>query len=371
MPDKTAIRVLQFGTSRFLQAHADLFLDEAKAGPVAVIASSGGASGRDRVRAFGAPEGYPVIIRGIENGTPIERTQQIHVVTQGLTASDDWPDILRIAATEAEIILSNTTEAGLAHDNDRVDIADPARSVPPSFPGKLLACLAARFAAGGAPVSIFPTELVDGNGRILQGLVTALAEQNHASPAFLAWLGGSCRFANSLVDRIVSEAIDPVGAVAEPYALWAIETQPGLAPPCIHPAIRMVPDLQPYQRLKVHILNLGHTFLAQALLDGGWPQDVTVRQMMQDPRMRASLTTLYDDEVLPGFTARGMPQEAAEYIATTLSRFDNPYLAHRVSDIAKGHETKIGTRVAGFLAWVDAAGPVAMPRLRAWTARRG
>ena len=30
-------------------------------------------------------------------------------------------------------------------------------------------------------------------------------------------------FGNTLVDRIVSQDIEPVGAIAEPYALWAIQ----------------------------------------------------------------------------------------------------------------------------------------------------
>ena len=47
--------------------------------------------------------------------------------------------------------------------------------------------------------------------------------------------------AQAELDRIVSEPIEPVGAVAEPYALWAIEAQPGLVAPTAHPAIRIVP----------------------------------------------------------------------------------------------------------------------------------
>ena len=71
------------------------------------------------------------------------------------------------------------------------------------------------------------------------------------------------RWANSLVDRIVSEPLAPAGAVAEPYALWAIEDQPGLVTPCRHPAIVVTNDLRPYLRLKLFILNLGHTYLAE------------------------------------------------------------------------------------------------------------
>ena len=32
----------------------------------------------------------------------------------------------------------------------------------------------------------------------------------------------------------MSEALDPIGAVAEPYALWAIQSGPGVRPVCEH-----------------------------------------------------------------------------------------------------------------------------------------
>ena len=39
-------------------------------------------------------------------------------------------------------------------------------------------------------------------------------------------------------------------------------------------------------------------------------------------------------------------------MATTLDRFDNPFLEHRLSDIAAGHPTKVQRRIGGFLCWV-------------------
>ena len=363
--------VLQFGTSRFLQAHADLFLDEAGAGPVTVVASSGGAAGLARARAFNDPAGYRVILRGLVDGQPVETRQQVHVVTRGLTAEADWPEVLRIAAQEARCVISNTTEAGLVAGDEVIDLRHPEASVPPSFPGKLLACLAARHAAGGEGLTVFPTELVARNGAVLETLVRDMARRNGATPGFLDWMAARCVFANSLVDRIVSESLEPLGAVAEPYALWAIERRPNLVPPCTHPAIRIVDDLEPYQRLKVHILNLGHTVLAQTWLDGGWPVQTTVREMLADVRTRTDLLRLYHDEVLPGFAARGLGPEAKAYLATTLGRFDNPFLAHRVADIAKGHGAKLQSRIGAFITWAGAAGPLPMPRLRALAARSG
>ena len=77
------------------------------------------------------------------------------------------------------------------------------------------------------------------------------------------WIGEDCVWVNSLVDRIVSEPLEPLGAVAEPYALWAIEDQPGLELPCRHADVVVTNDLKRYERLKLFILNLGHTCLAE------------------------------------------------------------------------------------------------------------
>lgn len=66
--------IIQFGTSRFLQAHADLVAHEARdgdlaIGPIPVVQTSGPRERAARVRAFGHPEGYPVILRGLEEGS--------------------------------------------------------------------------------------------------------------------------------------------------------------------------------------------------------------------------------------------------------------------------------------------------------------
>ena len=76
---------------------------------------------------------------------------------------------------------------------------------------------------------LFPCELISRNGEVLRGVVDGLARGLGAGAGFFAWLNERCIWACSLVDRIVSEALDPIGAVAEPYALWAIQDGPGVA----------------------------------------------------------------------------------------------------------------------------------------------
>jgi tagaturonate reductase len=351
-------RIIQFGTSRFLQAHVDLFVHEARqagqaVGPIAVVQASASAARAGRVPAFGRPEGYPVVIRGLEAGQPVERTVTVTSVDRGLATARDWETIAVLFATEAEAVVSNMGDAGYAVDPaDRTPALLRSAAVPVSFAGKLVVLLLRRWQAGGAPLVMLPCELINRNGDVLRDTVTGLAREVEAPADFLRWLGGSVIWANTLVDRIVSEAIEPVGAVAEPYALWAIERQPGLEPPCLHAAIVMADDLEAFERLKLHILNLGHTVLADIWLEEGRDMAETVRAILGDAGIRARLETLYQREVIPGFAARGSAAAAAVYVGETMDRFLNPFLDHRIADIAQNHALKVERRIAAFLAWI-------------------
>ncbi|MBX9468378.1 MAG: mannitol dehydrogenase family protein [Rhizobium sp.] len=354
--------ILQFGTSRFLQAHADLFVSEAmeadKAlGPITVVQTTGDPSRAGRIGALSAPEGFPVIIRGLEDGKPVEREVRVRSVSRSLSTQANWAEVTRIFVEEARVILSNTGDKGYALvDGDTVD------GVPRSFPMKLLALLHARFCGGGMPLTILPCELISRNGEVLQRLIVDLARRHTADATFVSWLSEHVVWGNTLVDRIVSEPIEPAGAVAEPYAIWAIERQPGLTLPCEHACIKVVDDLTPYERLKLHILNLGHTVLADRWMKEGRPAAECVKDILADDLIRAELEEIYLDEVVTGFRQHGLGDEAEAYVITTLERFLNPYLDHRLADIAGNHAEKIVRRIIGFRDWCP---DVRMPRLSA------
>jgi tagaturonate reductase len=364
------IPILQFGTSRFLQAHVDLFIDEAlqcgeALGRVAVVQTTGNPQSARRIAALPAPGGYPVRIRGRREGQVIDVERRVTAVAAGLDAAADWPAVRALAVT-TQVIVSNTGDRGyeLAGE-DGPGLLDAA--VPPrSFPAKLLVLLHGRWRSGGAPVTLFPCELVARNGRVLRRVVTGLARAWRLDDAFAAWLGSGCIWIDSLVDRIVSEAIEPAGAVAEPYALWAVEAQPGMVLPCRHPRIVVTDRLEPYERRKLFLLNAAHTFLAERWLAGGRAADETVAQAMADPALRGELEALWHDEILPVFDALGEAAMARAYVAEVRERFMNPFLAHRLADIAQNHHEKIRRRllpVAALARELDLALP--QPRLRA------
>ena len=346
--------VIQFGTSRFLQAHADLFLSEGTPSrAITVVQTSGDAARSRRLAALAAPEGYPVRIRGLRDGCTIDETKTVTSVRRCLSAATDWPEVVRVFVEEAEFVLSNTGDAGYqSRPEDGAAAYHPAMS----FPAKLFHLLAARHAAGAVPIIVMPMELVVDNGKVLRDAVLAVARLQGASGALVSYIEDRMVWACSLVDRIVSEPIEPAGAVAEPYALWAIQKGSGVVAPCAHPAIEMVDDLKDIERLKLHILNLGHTVLVDIWQQLGGRGDPIVRDFIADPRVIDELTTIYSDDVLPVFAHLGQGEPAERYLAVTLERFANPFLDHRLADIAQNHAQKVERRIGAFLDLARTAG---------------
>jgi tagaturonate reductase len=282
-------------------------------------------------------------------------------VGAGVDAATQWDELERLFVA-ARCAVSNTADRGYETDpDDRLDAGPPR-----SFPAKLAKLLLARFSAGAEPLTLFPCELTPGNGRVLRGVVLETLDRWQAPPKARDWVGEKCLWVNSLVDRIVSEPLEPLGAVAEPYALWAIEDQPGLELPCRHAAIVVAADLKPYERLKLFILNLGHTYLAEMWAKESGPPELTIREAIADTATRAKLDALYEDEVLPVFAGIGMGDEASAYLKTVMERFANPFLNHRLSEIFINHEAKKRRRFGGLIDLAKADDlRVAQPRLKA------
>jgi tagaturonate reductase len=342
--------ILQFGTSRFLQAHVDLFVSQALAGTdgagqalggITVVQTTDRSDGAARIAALADGAAYPVRVRGISHGERIDTALECSAVKAAVQASAAWPALREAVARHVQVIVSNTADKGYQLDAGDSVAALTSDTPPASFPAKLLVLLHGRWVADHAStLTLFPCELIERNGDVLRDVVVALAREWGLEDAFAVWLRDHCVWANSLVDRIVSEAIAPVGAVAEPYALWAIERHPRLVLPCQHPAIVLTDDLAAHERRKLFLLNAGHTFLAERWSKDGRPADETVRAAMADAALRAELEALWHDEILPVFDALGERPAAQAYLVDVRERFENPFLDHRIADIAQNHAQK-------------------------------
>jgi tagaturonate reductase len=371
--------ILQFGTSRFLLAHVALFVSQAlergdAIGGISVVQTTGNPASQARAAALARQGGYPVRIRGQEHGVAVDKTVVCDAIRAAWIADRDWAAVRRAAIDHVRVIVSNTGDTGYRLDErDSADLLAGDGGAPRSYPAKLLVLLHARWRERASEgVSIFPCELVANNGDTLREIVTGLARQWSLSDDFVDYVTNRCVWVNSLVDRIVSEPIDPVGAVAEPYALWAIERRERMELLCTHESIVLTDDLPTYERLKLFFLNLGHSWLAEQWLAQQRSLSETVLDAMQDARLRADLEAVWQEEVLPVFAAMGMRVRAEDYLSSVRERFSNPYLDHRIADIAQNHVAKVKRRV---LPLIELANSLSMqsaqPRLRGLLAKRG
>ena len=339
--------ILQFGAGKFLRAFFDLFVQEAtdagqEPGKVVVVQSTPGARAgelNDRGCA------YHVLLRGISGGERVDEARLVESISRALVADESWAEVLELARSEdLRVIVSNTTEKGYEVDGSD----DPGSSPPASFPAKLLQVLSARFDAGRGGLTILPCELIEHNASSLRGIVLALAERWRLPLEFLRWVAKECAWHENLVDRIVTGRPeghplleeDPLALACEPFALFAIEACDGKLGLFSHPAIRAVNDVTPYALRKVRILNGAHTALVAKALPAGF---ATVRDAVEDPGVGSWLRDLLFQEIVP--TVKERVEDAEGFANEALERFRNPFVEHRLEDIALHHEEKMRLRL--------------------------
>ena len=117
-----------------------------------------------------------------------------------------------------------------------------------------------------------------------------------------------------------------------------------------------MPALEKIEALKLFVLNLGHTFLTDRWLKSQGGDDVLVRNLMDDAAELASLKAVLTTEVRPAFVSADLADEFDAYIEATIERFANPYLDHRIADIAQNHSQKVERRIAAALEWAREVG---------------
>ena len=100
-----------------------------------------------------------------------------------------------------------------------------------------------------------------------------------------------------------------------------------------------VKDLKPYQLRKVRILNGSHTLMSLGLLRG----KQHVRETMEDPQFSSWIRQAVLEEIVP---AMDMPELGLEsYAEEVFERFLNPYIDHKLQDIALNTAGKFKVRV--------------------------
>ncbi|MGV3505446.1 MAG: tagaturonate reductase [Adhaeribacter sp.] len=356
-------KVLQFGTGVLLRGLPDFFIDKANRqgffkGRVVVVKSTAGGSPAD----FAAQDNlYTLCTRGIDQGQPVKENVICSAISRMIAAETDWEQVLEVAASnQLEVIVSNTTEAGIALADDDIYAMPPV-----SFPGKLLAVLLTRYKRfygdSSKGLVVVPTELVPGNGGKLRDIVLEQARRHQLDEGFFNWLQHSVTFCNSLVDRIVPgkpEAAalanleqelgyqDALLTMTEPYRLWAIEGDERVAQVLsfaqADAGVVITPDIARYRELKLRLLNGTHTLSCGLALLAGVE---TVQQAMEDPDLSAFIAALMQQEIAPAIPYAVEAPDAAAFAGQVLDRFRNPHIRHPWISITLGYSAKLKLRV--------------------------
>jgi len=354
-------KVLQFGEGNFLRGFVDWMIHEMNKkelfnGKVVIVQPLSGGM----VDLLNKQDGlYTLFLRGLQNGEIVRDKSLISSVSTGINPYTEFDKYMKCAENpELRVIISNTTEAGIAYNpDDRFQDAPPA-----SYPGKLTVFLYKRFEIFNADPAkgfiILPCELIDRNGDNLKRIVLQLAKEWQLGNNFISWLNSSNHFLNTLVDRIVTgfprdeyesltEEIgyhDHVLDAAEIFHLWVIEGDKKLAKelPFTEAGLNVIwtEDMAPYRTRKVRILNGAHTMTVLAAYLYG---KETVKECMDDPVLRLYMNKGIFKEIIPTLA---LPEnELKEFATAVAERFANPFIKHYLLSITLNSTSKYKTRV--------------------------
>ena len=358
--------IIQFGEGVFLRGFVDYFVQKMHTAGVydgKIVVVQPIEKGRcDELNRVGCR--YNLFLRGISNGKEVCERTEVHSISRCVNPYADFSAFLALAHNpDCRVVVSNTTEAGIAYsDADRFDDAPPA-----SFPAKVTRLLYERYRTGLGGFLFLPCELIDNNADRLRECVLRYAALWNLGEEFVQWVQRENTFANTLVDRITTgypteEAAelekqigyaDPFLDTAEIFHLWVIQGNFEHELPLQHAGINVVwtDDVTPYKKRKVRILNGAHTSM---VLAGHLYGLTTVLECMQDPVMHEFLSRTLFDEIIPTL---GNSETDIQFGKDVLERFRNPFIHHKLLAIALNSVSKFRVRVLpSLLAYRDMTG---------------
>jgi fructuronate reductase len=310
---------------------------------------------------------YTLAIRDAdEQGQPRQRLQVIGAVCRLLVAPENPQAVLEhIAAPDTRIVSLTVTEKGYCHDPAtgmlRLDHPDIVHDLthpqqPRSAIGMLVYGLQLRLARGHGPLTLMSLDNLPANGRVLRAAVLRFAQET--DPVLAARIAAECCFPCSMVDRIVPRTTDSDRAavsqalgcedawpvLGEPFFDWAVEDQfVADRPQWSLGGGRFVSEAEPWERLKLRMVNGTHSSIAYLGAMAGWQ---TVDKAIAQAPLREHIHALMRDEIEP--TLPSLPGlDLARYRGELLARYANPALAHRTQQIAMDGSQKLPQRMLG------------------------
>lgn len=363
------VKIMQFGEGNFLRAFVDWIVNSTNkatdfnAGVVVVQPMPFG-----RCKELEDVDGlYTLYLQGLQDGKAVREHEVIKCLQDFINPFTQYDKYLEYALSDdLEMIISNTTEAGIAFDETDTDFS----VCPKSYPGKLLAFLEKRFEAGKKGLFIMPCELIDHNGETLKATLVKLAKHLNKSEALINYVANENKYYNTLVDRIVpgyprdnAEEFqldlgyqDNNMVVGEIFHLWCIDAQTvedkaeakanlaalEAALPTAKAGLNVlfVDSIVPYKQRKVKILNGSHTTLVPVSYLAGVD---AVKETIEDPELGKFVKEFIYDEVIPTIAIPYDQMDA--YSKSVLERYMNPYVHHLLMSIALNSSSKYKERI--------------------------
>lgn len=346
--------IIQFGEGGFLRSFADVFVHQMNEkglydGKVVVVQPIE----KGLISVLNEQKGtYHQFLRGIEDGKVVEECRKVTSISRGINPYTEFSAYLELAHNpDMHVIISNTTEAGIEYLG-----TESFEDAPPkSFPAKLTRLLYERFTAGLSGFIVLSCELIDNNGKELLDCVLKYAKLWNLSREFVLWVQKENHFCNTLVDRICTgypkdeaEALtarlgeeDKLMNTAEIFHLWVIEGEFEKEFPLKAAGVNVIwtPDVTPYKKRKVRILNGAHTSMVLAARLYGLS---TVKECLDDATVRAFLDKTLSEEIIPTL---GNSTEDIAFGKAVLDRFANPFVKHQLLSIALNSVSKFRARV--------------------------
>jgi mannitol 2-dehydrogenase len=298
--------------------------------------------------ALAAQDGlYTLVIRH-SGGTWEPRV--IGSITEYLFAPDD-PEaaIEKMAAPATRIVSLTVTEGGYGLDpvSGAFNPAEPGiaadlrpGAVPSTMFGLVTEALARRRERGIPAFSIMSCDNIQGNGQVSRHAFTAFARLR--DPDLASWMTAHVRFPNAMVDRITPRTTgadraelgrrfglqDQWPVFCEPFTQWVLEDSFAAGrPPLEDAGVRIVGDVEPYELMKLRLLNASH----QALCYPGYLVGYRlVHDVTGDELFARFLGDYMTSEAIP--TLRPVPGiDLAGYARELIERFSNPEVGDTVA----------------------------------------
>ncbi|UQU62604.1 mannitol dehydrogenase family protein [Couchioplanes caeruleus] len=367
------VRMVHLGLGNFFRAHQCWYTEHAPdAGDWGYAAFSGLGRG-DLAARLTAQDGLYTLVTRDPSGDSFE---VIGSLSRAHAADDHQAWLAYFASVDLSVVTLTVTEAGYLRGPDggldagrpevQADLAalrDDPTALVRTTPGRIVAGLAARRAAGAGPIALVPCDNVPGNGAIAGRVVRDMARL--FDPALTDWLDASLAVVTTAVDRItprpapdearhVREATgldDSCPVATEPFHEWVLSGSfPAGRPAWPDAGATLTEDVTPYEHRKLWLLNGGHSLLAYA---GSIRGHTTVAEAVADATCRQWLEHWWQT----ASAHLDQPEaDLAAYRRALLDRFANPRMHHHLAQIGADGSQKLPIRILPVLRAQRAAG---------------